>query len=337
LFASLLAAELLLRLRPIELSNAHLLAAGYALDDASIYVKPEFVDPAYYARNPKLPNVVALGDSFTWRRVLEPRQRYPQRMQRIVRRKGAPMNVINLGMGDSGPDQQLRWFVKWALANVRPDVVVWQFYMNDLWDNASKAVFDVADGRLRPLSAKSNWLYHRQRLFDLTPLPVWLKLNSELYQRVLKTTEREILAPLPARYAGDWDTWALEKIEVEAAEMERLAREHRFAAYFVIVPPQATYFPDEHPPSCIDTAKVLERDAKLRSALRSLPGYIDFELGRAGATTVNDRFYARQDRDTNCLGDRHLNPRGFRAMARVIATHLLAARDNATRPVVSFR
>ncbi len=34
-------------------------------------------------------------------------------------------------MGNSGPDQQLRYFDKHLLPRIKPDIVVWVFYAND--------------------------------------------------------------------------------------------------------------------------------------------------------------------------------------------------------------
>jgi lysophospholipase L1-like esterase len=324
LVVSLAGAELLLELRPPQLSNEHVLRAGYTLDDAVIYAKPRYLDPAYYVRNSDRPTLVALGDSFTSSVRVSERRTYPSRLQRILSRRGTAMNVINLGTGDTGPDQQLRLFERYALPNVRPEAVVWQFYANDLWDNASKAVFEIEAARLRPISAASNWLYRRQRIFDLTPLPATLKLQSSLYLYVLKATERWATSQVPARYARDPDQWALEKIRLEIGEMERLGAQHDFATYFVVVPPQATYLANPQPQSCADLSQIRRRDAQLREALRSHPGFIDFEPGARGDPSVNERYFARPDRDGNCLGDRHLNVRGYRVMARRIATRVLA-------------
>ena len=329
--------EAVLRLRPVKLQHTWLLTTHIAvLNPDLIYAKPAHLDPAYYRRAENLPNVITIGDSFTASFPVRKPRKYPLQLARILAQNDAPMNVIDLGLGDSGPDQHLRLFEEYALKYVRPDIVIWQLYTNDLWDNVEKQVLTIKSGRLEPQSALHNWLYWRQLMYDLTPLPMSVKYNSALYRNLLKATEAGMRAQLPAEYARNPDGWALAKLRLELDEMERLGREHNFRTYFVVVPPQATYI-DGRYGGGNDLEHVRKRDAMLRERVAQRPGFIDFRLQQRGAEPVAEYFYSSDKRDHNRLGDRHLNRAGYRAMAEQIAARVLADWRSRADAVASAR
>jgi hypothetical protein len=183
LASALLVAEAALRPWPVELAVVWLLGRNESvMDEEVLFLKPYQRDPATYALDAGLPVVIALGDSFTAAYPVADDAAYTVHLSARLAEKGIEASVVNVGEGDTGPDQQLRVFEHYVLPNARPDVVVWQMYPNDVWDNRTKALYEIRDGRLAPLDARRNWLFVRQRIFELTPLPAAVKRESRLYQ-----------------------------------------------------------------------------------------------------------------------------------------------------------
>lgn len=336
--AAFVLVESALRICPPQVASAWVLGTHKrVLDPDVIYVDPHHTDPSFYRRDPKLPTVVALGDSFTEGFPLPAPHSYPSCLERILKRAGYPANVINLGTGDSGPDQQLRLFRRYALEYAQPDVVIWQFYENDIWDNVTKPVYTFTDGRLEPLRATDNWMYRRQLFYDATPLPRFVKRYSYVYQYMLKSAERWAMAEVPEAYANDPVRWANEKIRLEITQMEGLASVRGFRVYYVVVPPQAMSMNatgDATGDDAIRIERLKARHDSLRGLLTSRPGYIDLDFRRdrrerrsranEGAKAAWLRFYVGGGRDLSHLGSRHLNQAGYHSIAHRIARRLIA-------------
>jgi hypothetical protein len=237
-------AEALLSPWPPALTSSWILATRDRVRDPDlIYVNPRLERRSYYTVDPLLPTIVALGDSFTEGFPVDRARSYPSALRRMLASRGQRTNVVSLGLGDSGPDQQLRLFQRNVLERgwIRPDVVVWQLYNNDAWDNALKSVYAIAAQGLEPVPAARNWMYRRQLLFDRTPLPRWFKLHSNIFGYALKSIEHWRLAQVPEAYAADPQGWGLEKIRLELHALDELGKAHGFRSYYTVVPPQSSY------------------------------------------------------------------------------------------------
>ena len=116
-------AEAILHLWPVELASGWLLDSDKrALDPDLIYVNPLHTRESYYRVQSGLPTLVTLGDSFTAGYPVPLARSYPSVLQRKLARAGLPTNVVNLGVGDSGPDQHLGLFEHYALRYVQPEI-----------------------------------------------------------------------------------------------------------------------------------------------------------------------------------------------------------------------
>jgi hypothetical protein len=153
--------ELLLRVLGYapELQSGWMIGSSYLTVDADLIVIPRFLlAPAFYEHGDDCPLVLSIGDSFTEGYPVEPEDAYPEVLRRRLESHGLRVEVANAGMGDSGPDQQLRLLETRLLPRLHPKVVIWTLYPNDLWDNALKAVYAIADGTLVPTSGASHWI-----------------------------------------------------------------------------------------------------------------------------------------------------------------------------------
>jgi len=92
-----------------------------------------------------LPNVVVLGDSFTFGAGVNDGEEYPAV---LAKRLAAKASIVNLGVGGFGLTQEIRTFYEFGLL-FQPAVVVLQFCSNDPDDNFYAKVTTVEDGRLR--------------------------------------------------------------------------------------------------------------------------------------------------------------------------------------------
>ena len=92
-----------------------------------------------------LPNVVVLGDSFTFGAGVNDGEEYPAV---LAKQLAAKASIVNLGVGGFGLTQEIRTFYEFGLL-FQPAVVVLQFCANDPDDNFYAKVTTVEDGRLR--------------------------------------------------------------------------------------------------------------------------------------------------------------------------------------------
>jgi lysophospholipase L1-like esterase len=95
------------------------------------------------ARHYKLPNIVALGDSYTFGAGVDDGDEYPAV---IERRLAGKAEVINLGVGGWGLTQEIRRYYELG-ALYQPVAVVLQFSANDPLDDLKCPVTEVAGDR----------------------------------------------------------------------------------------------------------------------------------------------------------------------------------------------
>jgi len=198
------------------------------LSEDAIFVNPTFRRDSHYETDDSLVTVVALGDSFTEGHPVDNEDSYPAILNGLLAEAGVGVNLIDMGMGDTGPDQHLRVFEGEVLTRITPTVVIWQFYPNDEWDNVVKAVYTITDDRLMPLDASRNWLYRRQVFYHRMPFREALRRSSYLFRYLLKVPERWRTAAVPRNHAKQPRPWGLRKIALAIERLNELWRKPRF-------------------------------------------------------------------------------------------------------------
>lgn len=322
---SLATIELALRLVGYwpDLQSGWVLDSPYRVLDPDLIVIPRrLLDPSFYERPTARTRIVMLGDSFVEGYPVGDADTYPAVLQQILEGNGASVDVVNAGMGDSGPDQQLRLFER-DLLRLRPTVVVWSFYANDVWDNVLRAVYDidVANDRLVPLPASRNWMYLRQRLYETTPLPHAVKAGSYAFHVLLRATEVLHRLQLPARYHEHPAAWGADKLRLEIATMNALAAAHGFRVYYVLIAPEALYLARSDPGTWSAHWSLLEQ-ATLKTVVSGEPGFVDADFD--DATIAGTPIFTDGSRDAAALGMRHFNEAGYRRLAELVAMRLSA-------------
>ena len=317
-----------------------------------IVIDPSFLEPGHYDVDPGRPTLVALGDSFTAGTPVSEQFSYPSVLAGLLAEQGIRVNVVNMGMGDSSPDQHLRLFKHYVLPNVKPDVLVWAFYANDIGDNWRLPVYSIQDDSLRPINGARHWLWIRHSLHWSIPLPPRVKESSPLL-RTLYLAIENVGKPLIREKDREADLGkSTRKLGLAMAEMNRLARVHDFRVYYVNIAPQSLYvnaagerlrYKDSRNEYVADLlvshyqmiAELLGTqrwvlDARFESG--DLP-QCNTERRATNATLVaSDEIFAGPDRDGNLLGDRHFNEAGYELLAQSLARCLQAGDWRSTGP-----
>jgi lysophospholipase L1-like esterase len=287
----------------------------------------------FYAVDPARKTVVTLGDSFTEGFPVDDSDNYPSVLGRLLDERGMPVNIINMGMGDSGPDQQLRLMKEYVLPRLTPDIVVWAFYANDVWDNLQQAVYDIKNGSLVPLDASKHWLYIRHKIYLNIPLPGTLKGNSPVLRLVFRALEiwgkRRIHQEDPSQ-----QTWSVENVRLAINEMERLARIYGFRVTYVLIAPQALYLKAQDPMRWgrnILNEALIDQYMQLEPIIAEQARAVDVSIGGTKVHVCGSdievpswsALFTDDGRDHNQPGYRHYNEAGYHLLADIVATCLL--------------
>jgi hypothetical protein len=323
---ALLLAELLFRIvadKP-QLRGGWFLGTSHrALDDDTIVIAPRLALPETYAHRPGVPVIVFLGDSFTEGYPLRGddfRKVYVERIRTALGVAQVDVDVIAVGQGETGTDQQIRLFEKYVLPNVTPTIVVWELYTNDIHENLNYATFAIDErDQLVALSARDHWVHRRQAIYDGAPLPEAALRWSYLFTAILRAYETT--PTIPARYHGDWERWSLDKIRLGVERVRALAATHRFTLHPIILTPGAVIEARTDP--AWKDHNVYRWYGMIRAVLAVVPGFVDVELSPADVARAGGPIYLGPE-DAAPPGDRHYTEHGHALLAEKLLPVLRA-------------
>lgn len=315
------------------------------LDDDIIMISPQLLNDEYYKCKEKTLQIITIGDSFTEGFPVEWDETYPAMLAKIFEKNKIKANVINCGIGNTGPDQHLKLLKNRILKKTNPDIVVWQLYANDIWDNVSLPVYSISSsGTLQPLSGRSHWLYKRQKFFNAIPLPFIMKKNSIFIRLILKIFERGEGSQIPMKYKKDPHVWGWKKFELEVDEIKVLSQKYGFKLFFLVITPQAVYLSDNKEQSTNWNSYwgIKEYEA-MHDLFSRQDNFIetnfldsDFSLiteafpGQFFTYAIEKDLFSGDDVDHNLLGDKHLNRFGYWLLARKIGTYIISHLNEST-------
>ena len=298
-------------------------------DDKLILVHPKFLTDQYYTVEPVRKTIVTLGDSFVEGYPVNSTDNYPSVLGRLLGERDQPVNILNMGIGDSGPDQQLRLMKEYLLPRLTPDIVVWSFYPNDILDNIRQAVYKIENDMLVPLDATEHWLHIRHKLYRGIPLPGTVKESSPVLHLFFRALEiwgkRGIQLEGPSELAR-----SLEKVRLAIEEMERLAQIHGFQMLYVLIAPQALYLSEQDPLLWSQDFLITEY-RQLRPVIARQAHFIDAWFNNTELHACGSQFrapawsalFADDGRDHNRPGSLHFNETGYQLLADIVATCIL--------------
>lgn len=317
-----------------DVTHDWVLGSGARVANADlIMINPRFLPETFYDVDQGRQTIVTLGDSFTSGHPVGADNSYPSVLQRLLDERGWGTNVLNMGLGDSGPDQHLRLLKQYVLPRLIPDMVVWAFYANDVADNLRQAVYDIEDGVLVPLDATEHWLYIRQKFYQGIPLPWRVKASSPVLRLLFRALEiwgqRDIHLGDPSEQAR-----STAKIQLAIDELERLAQEYRFQVVYVLIAPQVLYLDDYDPTASVywvnqyeQLRPIVGRQARFAGAwfgdesTQACGSEFTVPSTRAPASSS---IFADGKRDKNPVGNRHFNEAGYYLLAELVTTCLMS-------------
>ena len=144
-------------------------AQGFRDDQDYAHVKP-----------PGALRVLVLGDSHTAGFEVEQEATYPEVIERYLRLRGKPAEVLNTGISGFGTAEQLA-FLEAEGVRYEPDVIVLGFFANDYEDAVRSKLFAVEDGRLVSQSRSYAPATSVLQVLNAVPPLRWLSENSHLY------------------------------------------------------------------------------------------------------------------------------------------------------------
>ncbi len=296
-------------------------------DRSVILVPPWLLCGDHYATDPDQRVVLGIGDSFTEGVPVEPQYQYLTLLEEyLTDADGTQARVINAGIGDSGPDQQLRLLTDHILPNVRPAIVIWELYANDLQDNYVMPTYEIDGGRLSPLDGAWNWLYLRHGLYLRAPLPAWIKERSHVFRLLLKATEAVGEWAIPSEYTNDPSAWSLKKLRLELLEFNTLASEYGFRPYVMLIAPEAVYLARKDPNWANDW-KVRDYH-RIGEVLDNQPSVVHAWFPKADPKEI----FTDSSRDTGGRGNHHFSEAGYALVAETLAARILGdERRNSAR------
>ncbi len=287
-------------------------------DKSVIFIKTSVQDEILAEK--KSNTVVLLGDSFVAGDPVKLEYSTPSRLSYYLQQHHISNEVVNLGVGGYGPDQEFKLFSQYINAGNRPKVVIWCFYVNDVFDNYNTPIFDIsADGAFVSLDPSKNFIYRRQVFYDAIPLPRTIKYNSWIIHELLSSFDYWQFDQIPAGYQNNRDQWSIDKLTVELNLMEALSRALRFNLVYVLIAPQTAYMPRAAIPQDYDWT--LKYYSVLSQVLTGRKNTIllDFqnsaptsEKNVLGATAgLDDLLFTHPPQEAFGKGERHFNATGY--------------------------
>jgi hypothetical protein len=141
-------------------------------------------EPVELSSHPGKPNIVTLGDSYTFGMGVNDGEEYPRRLAAEL---GGRYNVVNLGNPGWGLTQEMRRYFDFG-SLFHPEIVVLQYCSNDPEDNFNNMVARLEDDSLKFVDSGSgiNWvkkylsrsIIQRSQLYNFFRGPVYILLKN---------------------------------------------------------------------------------------------------------------------------------------------------------------
>ena len=276
--------------------------------------------------------VVSLGDSFTEGSPGPTKESYPYVLNKLLINGGTQDTVLNAGWGHSGPGQHFRKFNQDIINNIKPGLVIWAFYVNDIWDNVILPVYDIdSNGELIPLNGKTHWLYLRQVYSNNFPIPQKWKDKSYLFNLTLKLFEFFQSTKVPNEFKRNATDWGWKKFNAQLDKMEELSKNFDFKLLYVLIPPESVYLQKEDKLKWSDEHWANQMNKEILKELNNRENFLylvfkDEDIEKVIVPSEHSGFeYTSYDIFTNgsvepymTPGVFHFNKKGYRLMAEMI-------------------
>jgi hypothetical protein len=179
--------------------------------------------------------IIVLGDSMIFGHGVDDDETFPNQLEAIFRAEGRRIDVINAGVKGYGTDSAFKFFtVRLEPLGLKPDLVIFSVYNNDLYDNVGQPLYTIDNNALVPLDPKRNWIYLLGRIEQKTPR---LIRDRMLYWLVLsRFVGRDVYSVLPDLDPAELGIWAARKALLEIRDLSRRGRSEGFEVLVLCVP-----------------------------------------------------------------------------------------------------
>lgn len=178
--------------------------------------------------------ILFLGDSFTAAPWTRPGQSYAAIFaQDYAEHHQVCVKMLRAATGGVGSDQELAYFSD-HVAQLHPDMVIWQFCYNDTYENDKQAIYDVKNGRLVKLNLLRNSTFLAGFLNQHLPFLHQTLIGQNL---LWWGSERDVLRTWPTIMDTDHiSAYNTLKIPLEIQAMKQLSVQHHFQLFTTLAP-----------------------------------------------------------------------------------------------------
>ena len=173
-------------------------------------------------RSPAPPRrIVVLGDSMTFGHGVRDSQTYSKFLEALFAISGEEVEVVNAGVKGYGTDQSFKLYLT-RLRHLRPDLVIFGHYRNDIADNVHQSLYGIEAGQLVPMDPTRNTLYRVGVIHEWIPAPLLrLRLTRVAIVALLGYVGDEVG---PETHAGDPTRWSRSKVLLELKQLHRIVQ-----------------------------------------------------------------------------------------------------------------
>ena len=151
------------------------------------------------------------------------------------------VKVYNLGIMGYSPDQEYRLIIEEVIPKFKPNHIIWNLVIpSDLYDSSIAdnwpipALYGLRDRQLVRHSARTNWFYWRNILFQMSP---WIFKNSLISSYLFRfVSHQPFFNRKPDLPADELILWAVRKIAIQAEKVNNLTKKNNFSFTIVLLP-----------------------------------------------------------------------------------------------------
>lgn len=271
--------------------------------------------------------ILMIGDSFTYGGEVAHLSSYPAILERKLLDSWRNVNVINAGVPGYGPDQQLMYLLE-LLPEIKPDLVIWNLYENDITDANYYCIFNERDGELLQLPSWKNNVYRQGYFVNVFP---WLVVRQPISKIVAHAVGFPIGGDgtLPIATAGCTQKVTPQRLEELGKKVNIILHRASDAAKagdaqieFVLMPTQQSFLGQDGDPSELEKVELIYQLPIFDDTpLLDLTDHFN-QLSEAEGKDVFHELYLSAKEEPGAFS-RHLNPAGNEYAAQQVIEYLL--------------
>ena len=250
-------------------------------------------------------DVLFLGDSFTDSPWTELEYEYPVYFsQLLANHKQQCVKQLRLATGGVNNDQEfLR--LKDVLKEIKPDIIIWQFYENDVWENVVFEILKVEKSRIVRRNTFFNSLFLAGFINQRMP---FIK-NTPLGDYLLYLGERRDVFDYWSTKLSASNLLALnqKKIPLLLKEAEKLSTLYEFDLYTTLSPLECQFVLQYKDECRAEMQNFLRKTLKNNSHYLNMEPIDNIDIQNS---SINLSSYFNTSEDGNNPGYRHLSPEG---------------------------